>query len=62
MGMYRFEAIFSHPDHPEEGTLAHVDARSRGAAQDNANEAVQDPYNVFHGCQFTIWPHPVGTV
>jgi len=58
-GVHRFEAIFSHPDEPEEGVLAHIDAPSRGWAQDEAIRCVTEPGNLWEGCQFTIWPDPV---
>ncbi len=54
-----YEAIFSHPDEPQEGLLAHVNARSAGSAQDECNTARQEPGGLFEGYDFTLWPHPV---
>jgi hypothetical protein len=58
----RFEAIFSHPDTPEVGVVAHVDAPSAGWAQDEANRCVTEPGNLWEGYRFTIWPDPVSAV
>ena len=57
--MNRFEAIFSHPESPEDGVLAHIDAPTRGWAHSEAIRCVTEPGNLWEGYQFTIWPDPV---
>lgn len=57
--VHRFEAILSHPESPDEGVLAHIDATSRGWAHSEAIRCVNEPGNLWYGYQFTIWPDPV---
>jgi hypothetical protein len=58
--IYRYAVILNEPG-TGEGMLAYVNATSRGAAQDECNNAVQDQNNIFAGCVFTIWPDPVAS-
>jgi len=60
--LHRFEAIFSHPESPEVGVLAHVDAVSFTWAEGEAFRCVGEAGNSWEGCDFTIWPDPVSVV
>src|SRR3546814_301410 len=54
-----YAVIFSDLTDIELAFAAEVQASSPRSAEDECNRAVNDPGNIFEGCDFTVWPVPV---